>query len=51
MSGANMFREFIGIVSDIFSMFFIAKYLYLYIAISIGLGTFIISKIVRWFNA
>ena len=51
MSGSGMFSEFISLISDIFSMFFLQKYLVLYLAVAVGLGCFIVSKIVRWLNA
>lgn len=51
MSAAQMFGEFLQFVSDIASMFFISKYLWLYISIAVGLGIWLITFIVRWFNA
>ncbi len=46
-----MFGEFLQIISDIFSLIFIEKYVWLLIAVAVGLAAFILTHIVRWFNA
>ena len=46
-----MFAEFVDILSTAFSYLFVTKYLWLFIGVAAGFGTYIIKFIVRWFNA
>ena len=51
MTGSDMFGEFIEILNYIFTLFFINKYLWLLIPVIIGFGVWLVTFIVRWFNA
>ena len=51
MSEFTIFNDFIDIISGLVNILFVGKFRVFFICIFIGLGGWIVSYIVRWFNA
>jgi hypothetical protein len=50
MTGTDMLREFMGLISTVLSALLIGKFKYLFIGIGASIGVYLINLLMRWFN-
>lgn len=50
MTGTDMFKEFISLISMILSSILLGKFKYLFIGVGASIGVYLISQLTRWFS-